>query len=467
MSVKATIRKFGILTPVLIIMLFSACNNGEETPAVYPKNVDTVATVTSPENNPKKTIDTVKALIRVDSAKRIAGGSEEPSLAEASIAYAYKSKMNKGDKELVQVHVQLDKPVEKVAEGLKNSLNEQKAKETGSSDTSIVKSLTITGDKYFLVSIEKYDTSIFFIEPVFGEIKQELQYKKPNKWIWRITAKKETRRSEIFIIVKSEDDKGQVHESDISILPVEITVNNKFGNGTAVITKKTFITKYGWLMFIIMVLVIAGLLISKWLRKKHLKEANSRIYFSYAWKNEPDTIVDRLYESLLKDGFNIIRDKVNLQYRGLISSFMKDIGKSNIIIVSLSDKYLKSKFCMFELYEIYRNCGMNKEAFVKKVFPVREEDINLSDALVIEHYADYWRNEEQELEAIIKDKTQVTTSEQFAQYDAVKRIAQELGNLLNFLSDINSLNAKALSNNDFAALKQSLSAAIETLNNSN
>lgn len=453
MRCSALISGSKIVTRLLVlfvVLLMAACNNAAE-----KKGIPSVDSVYRPVDSVVPPLPDTSVKTGVDSTGPDHSGSD-PSLPKASIAYAYKGKMKKGAKEPIEVHVQLDKPLEAVAANLETSLNEEKAKEIGSSDTSIIKSLTIAGNKYFLVSIREYDTSVFFIKPIYGAARQELKYERPSKWVWEVTAKKEVARSNIYVVVTSEDSTGKVHDSDITKLPVEITVTNE----PLPKPKPAFIEKYGWSLLIAAILVIVGLLVMRRVRKKRLKELNSRIYFSYAWKNEKETIIDKLYNSLKKDGFNVIRDKANLEYRGLISGFMKDIGKANIIIVSISDKYLRSRFCMFELYEIYRNCGMNKEAFAKKVFPIREEDINLSDAAVIDEYADYWKAEELEHEAIVKDKSQATTSEQFAQYDAVQRIARELGNLLNFLSDINSLNIELLSNNDFAELKQSLSAAV-------
>jgi hypothetical protein len=448
----------------LLCSLITACNNaaekGEDT---YPAasydtavtaQVDTMESQTG--NVPPVTVDTA-------AVKTTDPGSDKDA-PNAALAYAFKSKMKKGDHQLIQVHVQLSKPVKKLENDLRNGLDEQKARETGSSDTSRVKSMPITADKYLLVSIEKYDTAVFDIDSIYGKLKQELKFNSPNKWIWRVTAKKETPKSEIFIIVKSEDSSGQLYEKDLGILPIQITVGNKFGRGNG--QGPSFLVRYGWLLFVVLLLLIVGFVAAAWLKKKRLKKLRSRIYFSYAWQNEKDTIIDQLYTSLKNAGYNVIRDKVNLQYQGLISSFMKDIGKGNIIVTAISDKYLKSRFCMFELYEIYRNCGMNKEAFVKKIFPIRQEEINLSDATIVNKYMDYWKTEELNLEAIVKDKDQQTTSEQFAQYEAVKRIRAELGNLLYFLSDINSLNIELLSNNDFAAVKQSLQNAINNLDKS-
>ena len=50
-----------------------------------------------------------------------------------------------------------------------------------------------------------------------------------------------------------------------------------------------------------------------------------------------------------------------------IAKFMKDIGQGDRIFVFLSDKYLKSPFCMFELFEIWRTCRLNEVELTKRV----------------------------------------------------------------------------------------------------
>ena len=89
-------------------------------------------------------------------------------------------------------------------------------------------------------------------------------------------------------------------------------------------------------------------------------ESKPEIFFSYAWSDDTDVansrekIVDDLYESLRTDGFNVVRDKNDLRYKGLISDLTGRIGRGKFIVVAISDKYLKSTYCMSELLEIYR-----------------------------------------------------------------------------------------------------------------
>ena len=79
------------------------------------------------------------------------------------------------------------------------------------------------------------------------------------------------------------------------------------------------------------------------------------VFISYAWgedTHERETIVNQLDQSLQRRGVTIIRDKRDLGYKGMIRDFMKRIGEGYCVIVVISDKYLRSKNCMFELVEI-------------------------------------------------------------------------------------------------------------------
>ena len=106
------------------------------------------------------------------------------------------------------------------------------------------------------------------------------------------------------------------------------------------------------------------------------KTRAKKIYFSYAWGDEEERgesrekIVDELYQSLKKDGFNVLRDKMDSHYGDMISKFMQEIGESDLIVVFVSDKYARSPYCMNELYEIARNSKFDKQLFAKRVLPV-------------------------------------------------------------------------------------------------
>ena len=88
-------------------------------------------------------------------------------------------------------------------------------------------------------------------------------------------------------------------------------------------------------------------------------------YVSYAWGDdtvegkEREAVVDRLCAEAEARGKHIIRDKTAMKIGDRISIFMDRIGKGAVngrVCIFLSDKYLKSAYCMNELFDVWRNC---------------------------------------------------------------------------------------------------------------
>jgi internalin A len=92
-----------------------------------------------------------------------------------------------------------------------------------------------------------------------------------------------------------------------------------------------------------------------------------RFYVSYARADpsDPDRErgVDLLCNEALKRGINVLRDKTDWQSGELISSFMKELGEGDRVFVFLGDKYLRSSYCMTELFELWNNSKHNKISF--------------------------------------------------------------------------------------------------------
>jgi internalin A len=98
--------------------------------------------------------------------------------------------------------------------------------------------------------------------------------------------------------------------------------------------------------------------------------------------------VDRLYEALAADGYTVKRDNMDLGYKGLISAFMRELGRGDCVVVLISDAYLKSPFCMFELLEIYRH-----HEFHERICPVVLADAQLHTLVDRLTYVKHWKAE--------------------------------------------------------------------------
>ena len=110
------------------------------------------------------------------------------------------------------------------------------------------------------------------------------------------------------------------------------------------------------------------------------------IFLSYAWGGESETIVNDLDSAFKAKGIVLIRDKRDLGFKGMITEFMQRIGKGQAVVVVISDKYLKSPYCMFELLEIYRNLD-----FKERIFPIVLSDANIFDPEPRMEYYEVWK----------------------------------------------------------------------------
>lgn len=195
----------------------------------------------------------------------------------------------------------------------------------------------------------------------------------------------------------------------------------------------------------------------------------SNIFFSYAWgeKSEEgktnEKIVDDLYDSLTNDGFTVIRDNMNLDYGGYISRFMEEIGKGDLVIVFISDPYVRSPYCMFELTEIARNSKWEKQAFSNRILPVPIEFIQFDKAQVLTQYFEYWKQEEQHWENLVTNYPQQVGPGQFRRYQNIKTIQRNFGELSDWLSDIYQSTTEALSANNFEQIKLAILKRLQQL----
>jgi len=181
----------------------------------------------------------------------------------------------------------------------------------------------------------------------------------------------------------------------------------------------------------------------------------AEIFFSYAWKDESnpkrEKMVDALYESLVNDGYNVKRDKKNIEYGGLISEFMEAIGEGQHIFIFLSDKYIRSSYCMYELYLAYLQCAFNTDKLKGKIYPIRLEQLDL---LHTDTYMDEWLKKKNYLESFIEKYGFASSKGKRDELDKVNEIYPKIDPLLTFLNDINASTPKILSKDNFEPIKQ-------------
>ena len=121
------------------------------------------------------------------------------------------------------------------------------------------------------------------------------------------------------------------------------------------------------------------------------------VFVSYAWNNESCAIVDNLQQALDGQGIRLLRDREEVRYKDSIRDFMRRIGKGKCVVVVISEKYLKSENCMFEMVEIAKAEGLRE-----RIFPIVLGDANIYKATGRIRYVKHWEDEIHELDEALK-----------------------------------------------------------------
>jgi len=185
-------------------------------------------------------------------------------------------------------------------------------------------------------------------------------------------------------------------------------------------------------------------------------ELEQAVFISYAWGGEREEIVDQIDQALEQRGLKIVRDKRDLGYKGSINAFMERIGQGDCIIVVISDKYLRSPNCMYELIEIADN-----KQFHDRIFPIVLADADIYDPVKRTAYIKHWEEKRAELAAAMKELDPANLQGIREDMDLYDRIRDKISGLASLLKDMNTQTPEMHRETDFSELYDAIQKRIK------
>ncbi len=181
------------------------------------------------------------------------------------------------------------------------------------------------------------------------------------------------------------------------------------------------------------------------------------VYVSYAWGSESDALVDAFAQQLPKP-FRLIRDKAAMRPGDWISIFMREIGRADRVLIVLSEKYLRSVYCMRELLYLYQTSLGERTDFLNRVVVLTVGDtLKFSRASERAAHVLYWQEEDKKLDVILSQLDRISISDaDRAEQLAIKDFAHRVSDILSWVSDTLMPRASGSSN-------ESLDAALALL----
>jgi internalin A len=181
------------------------------------------------------------------------------------------------------------------------------------------------------------------------------------------------------------------------------------------------------------------------LRPAYEPSKNLECYVSYAWGDdteegkERERVVDRLCAEAEARGKRIIRDKTEMGIGDRISIFMDRIGKGVVngrVCIVLSDKYLKSPYCMHELFDVWRNCREQGDTFIDRTRVLVLPSAKISTPIERAQYVIHWQSAFKAVDALVKEHGQFVLSDKDnAEFRLMSRFVSETANVLQLVQD--------------------------------
>ncbi len=162
--------------------------------------------------------------------------------------------------------------------------------------------------------------------------------------------------------------------------------------------------------------------------------ANSSIFVSYSWKPESKVVVDEIQAVLRTENIEIQRDINVLNYKGKITEFMNLIGKGKIIILVIGKDYLESENCMYELMQI-----ASQPEVYERIVPIYLPSADIHKISLRVKYIQLWTDRNKEIESLPSNILMSMPQDDIRLY---RDISQKIGDLMQFLANINALSVE-------------------------
>jgi len=156
---------------------------------------------------------------------------------------------------------------------------------------------------------------------------------------------------------------------------------------------------------------------------------------SYCWNdsNEADRIYDYFKNS---QNIELYRDTIDIQKWGSIKEYMQSIENMDYIILLISDAYLKSANCMYEVLEVMRD-----RSYRDKIFPAVIYS-GIYSPITRAKYVKHWQDEFKELDNTLQEINVQNLGKLNEDLKRRQDISSNIAEFLDVVSDMNNPNVE-------------------------
>jgi internalin A len=179
------------------------------------------------------------------------------------------------------------------------------------------------------------------------------------------------------------------------------------------------------------------------------------IYVSYAWSDDSRAVVAQIQSAFQNVGLHLRRDQDEIGYKDSIRDFMNRLGQGKCVVVVITEEYLRSQNCMYEILEISRSHELRK-----RVFPLILPSARIFKAADRIRYVGYWEEEIAKLDSAIKGLRGDHLSSFHDELNLLSEIRRSFDSITSVLKDMNALSLNEHKESEFKTIIERISQQI-------
>ena len=157
------------------------------------------------------------------------------------------------------------------------------------------------------------------------------------------------------------------------------------------------------------------------------------IFLSYCWDDSSEA--GRIYDYFKKSqNIELHRDTIDIKKWGSIKEYMQSISNMDYTILLISDSYLKSANCMYEVLEVMRDRNYRDKIFPAVIYS------GIYSPVTRAKYVKYWQDEFKELEGTLKEINVQNLGKLNEDLKRRQDISSNIAEFLDVVSDMNNPN---------------------------
>lgn len=182
--------------------------------------------------------------------------------------------------------------------------------------------------------------------------------------------------------------------------------------------------------------------------KSKIKENTKKLEIFLSYSHKDKEIADGVDKFFISKNIRLTRDVRDALPYSSLKKFMETIRDHDYVISLISDAYLKSTNCMFEIIQF-----IQEKKYVEKIFPIiidKKDDIFNKEKHI--NYISFWQNKYKRFGKKINKLENTGTAPSHVELDKIDKIQSNIGEFLDKITELKCFPIDELESTNYKAI---------------